>query len=168
MLKDRAYPWKGSFLSLRVLEWSLVAGLILVLTLAFVRQVRVLQGQAELSAIQTTLGALRTAFVLDHLQNKVLSGTPAVGLAPHNPFELLPRHPVNYRGEMTPAEAAAAPAGSWVFDPVCACVGYLPIYAQWFDSPSGDIMAWYRVSGAPGPLQLTAKENYVWQGHTLN
>ncbi|MEO6293019.1 MAG: hypothetical protein ABIO88_10425, partial [Burkholderiaceae bacterium] len=47
VLKDRLYPWKGSFLSLRMVEWSLVAGLILTLTLVFAWQVRVLQGQAE-------------------------------------------------------------------------------------------------------------------------
>lgn len=168
MAKDRLYPWKRPLLSLRMVEWSLLAGLILVLTLIFVHQMRVLQGQAELSAVKTTLGALRTAFVLDHLHNEVAARTSPVGLAQHNPFELLQRHPVNYRGEMTPAEAAAAPAGSWVFDPVCTCVGYLPMHAQWFDSPSGDVMAWYRVTGASGPLQLTAKENYVWQGQVLN
>lgn len=153
-----------------MVEWSLLAGLILVLTLVFVHQMRVLQGQAELAAVKSTLGALRVALVIDHLHNNVVAGTSPVVSAQHNPFELLQRHPVNYRGEMTAAEAAAAPApaGSWVFDPVCACVGYLPMHAQWFDSPSGDIMAWYRVEGAPGPLQLTAKEAYVWQGQVMN
>ena len=41
-----------------------------VLVLVFVRQVQVLQGQAELSAIKTTLGALRTALVIEHLRLK--------------------------------------------------------------------------------------------------
>lgn len=168
MAKDRQYPWKRPLLSLRMVEWSLLAGLILVLTLVFVHQMRVLQGQAELSTIKTTLGALRTTFVLDHLRKNVASGNSSGALTQHNPFELLQRHPVNYRGEMTPAEAAAAPAGSWVFDPVCACVGYLPLHSEWFDSPSGDVMAWYRVEGAPGPLQLTAKEAYVWQDQMMN
>lgn len=151
-----------------MVEWSILAVVILLLVLVFVRQVWVLKGQAELSVVKTTLGALRTAFVLDHLQNKVVSRALPVGLVQHNPFELLQRHPVNYRGEMTAAAAQTVPAGSWVFDPVCICVGYLPLHAEWFDSPSGDVMAWFRVDGEPGPLQLTAKEAYVWQGQVMN
>lgn len=69
---------------------------------------------------------------------------------------------------MSAVQAATVPAGSWVFDPLCTCVGYVPIYAQWFDSSSGDVMAWYQVSGAPGPLQLTPKEAYVWQEQVMN
>ncbi|MDO8767552.1 MAG: hypothetical protein Q7K57_02375 [Burkholderiaceae bacterium] len=167
MAKDRAPPPNVPSWS-RLVEWSLLAGVIVVLGLVFARQMRVLQGQAELAAVKTTLGALRTTLVIDHLQKTVVAKNSSMALVPRNPFELLQRQPVNYRGEMTPAAAAAAPAGSWVFDPVCTCVGYLPIYAQWFDSPSGDVMAWYRVSGAPGPLQLTAKEAYVWQGQVMN
>lgn len=168
MLKDRLHPWKGSFLSLRMVEWSLVAGLILVLILAFARQVSVLRGQAELSTVKMALGTLRTAFVLDHLQNKVASSTSPVVLVQHNPFELLQRYPVNYLGEMTAAAAQTVPGGSWVFDPVCACVGYLPIDAEWLESPGDDVMTWFRVDGAPGPLQLTAKKAYVWQGQVMN
>jgi len=165
---DRLKPGPAPFLSLRMIEWSLVTALIAVLALVFMHQVRVLRGQAELSAVKTTLGALRTALVLDHLQKHVMPGNSPVASTQHNPFELLQRYPVNYIGEMTPAEAEAAPAGIWVFDPVCACVGYLPIYPEWLDSPSGGVIAWYQVSGAPGPLQLTAKEAYVWQGQVMN
>jgi hypothetical protein len=151
-----------------MVEWSLLAGVIVVLALVFVRQVRVIQGQGELAAVKSTLGALRTALVIDHLQKNAVAGNSSVALTQRNPFELLQRRPVNYVGEMTRVEAVAAPAGSWVFEPVCACVGYLPIYAQWFDSPSGDAMAWYQLSGAPGPLQLVAKEAYVWQDQLIN
>lgn len=151
-----------------MIEWSLVAALILLLALVFTYKVHVVRGQAELAAIKTTLGALRTTFVIDHLQKHVMSGNSSVALTQHNPFELLQHYPVNYIGEMTRAEAEAAPAGTWVFDPVCVCIGYLPIYPEWLDSPSGDLMAWYRIEGAPGPLQLTAKEAYLWQGQVLN
>lgn len=168
MAKDRTSPQDLPFWTRRMIEWSILAVVILLLLLVFARQMRVLQGQAELSAVKTTLGALRTAFVLDHLHNKVLVRTSPVVLAQHNPFELLQRHPVNYLGEMAPAAAAAAPAGGWVFDPACACVGYLPMHAEWLDSPSGAAMVWYHVDGAPGPLQLTAKEAYVWQDQVLN
>ena len=168
MAHVRASPQTPPFWTRRMIEWSILAVVILLLVLVFARQVSVLKGQAELSAVKTTLGALRTAFVLDHLQSKVASRALPVGLVQHNPFELLQRYPVNYLGEMTSAEAVTAPAGSWVFDPVCACVGYLPIYDQWLDSSSGAAIVWYAVSGAPGPLQLTAKQAYVWQDQVLN
>jgi len=164
----RASPQNVPFWTRRMVEWSILAVVIVLLVLVFVRQVWVLTGQAELSAVKTTLGALRTAFVLEHLQSKVVSRALPVGLVQHNPFELLQRYPVNYLGEMTPAEAAVAPAGRWVFDPVCVCVGYLPMHAEWLDSPSGDVMAWFRVEGEPGPLQLTVKEIYTWHGQELN
>ena len=106
--------------------------------------------------------------MFDHLRKKVASENPSVAPAQHNPFELLQRRPLNYLGQMSAAQAAAVPAGSWVFDPICVCVGYLPIYAEWFASPSGDGMAWYQVSGAPGPLQVTPKEAYVWQEQVMN
>lgn len=168
MIKVRKALQQEPLWSVRKVEWSLLLGVVVVLALLFSRQVHLMQGQGELAAIRSTLGALRTAFVLDHLHKQVVDQTSPVALVQRNPFELLQRRPVNYLGEMSAAQAVAAPVGSWVYDAACACVGYMPIYAQWFDSPSGDVMAWYRVGGAPGPLQLTAKENYVWQGQVLN
>jgi hypothetical protein len=152
----------------RLLEWSVLAGVIVVLGVVFARQVRAVQGQAELAAVKSTLGALRTAFVIDYSRKHTKAGTSALVPTQLNPFELLENNPVNYRGAMTAVEAAKAPMSGWVFDPVCVCVGYLPLDDLWFDSPSGDVMAWYQVSGAPGPLQLTAKEAYVWQGKVVN
>ncbi|WP_114971281.1 hypothetical protein [Rhodoferax ferrireducens] len=151
-----------------MLEWSLLAAVLVVLVLLFARHVRVIKGQGELAAVRSTLGALRTALVIGHLKKNVVIESSSVASTQRNPFDLLQRHPANYVGEMTPAQAVAAPAGSWVFDPVCACVGYLPMDPQWFDSPSGGAMAWYQLQGAPGPLQLVAKEAYVWQGLVMN
>ncbi|NDP39422.1 MAG: hypothetical protein GZ093_11840 [Rhodoferax sp.] len=168
MANERLQPGPAPFLSLRMVEWSLVAALIVVLALVFMHKVRVLQGQAELSAIKTTLGALRTALVLDHLHHSVTPGGASVALLQRNPFELLQRRPANYRGELSREQADAAPDGSWVFDPVCVCVGYRPLYAEWLDSPGGEPLAWYQLSGEAGPWQLTAKEAYVWQGQVMN
>lgn len=151
-----------------MLEWSLLLAVLVVLVLVFARQVRVMRAQGELAAVRSTLGALRTALVIDHLRKNVMDGSSSVARVQRNPFELLQRRPANYLGEMTPAQAVAAPAGSWVFDPDCACVGYVPMDPQWFDSPSGEAMAWYQLQGAPGPLQLLAKEAYVWQGLVMN
>ena len=153
----------------RMVEWMIVAGIILLLVWVFARQLRVLQGQVELSAVKTTLAALRTALVIDHLRKSAASDDTAAALAQHNPFELLQRYPVNYIGEMNPEQAALAPSGTWVFDPNCVCVGYQPIWGEWLDSTSGALMPWFRISAVPGSfLQLTAKENYRWQGQALN
>ncbi|MEO8121025.1 MAG: hypothetical protein ABI606_17095 [Rhodoferax sp.] len=168
MAIDRTAPQQAPLWSVRMLEWSLLAAVLVVLVLLFARHVRVIQGQGELAAVRSTLGALRTALVIDHLQKNVMDRSSSVALTQRNPFELLQRQPANYVGEMTPVQAGAAPAGSWVFDPICVCIGYMPMDPQWFDSPSGEAMAWYQLRGAPGPLQLVAKEAYVWQGLVMN
>jgi hypothetical protein len=151
----------------RTLEWALVAGVIVVLMMVFLRQVRMVQGQAERASIQATLGALRAALVIDFVHGTAAAATPSVTLPQRNPFELLAQRPANYFGEFKASASDAPPAGSWVFDPACACVGYAPLDPQWFDSPSGNLMAWFQLGGAPGPLQLTAKEAYVWQSEAL-
>lgn len=150
------------------MEWSLLAGVIVVLVVVFGREVRLVQAQGEVAAIRSTLGALRTALVIDHLQKSVASPDAALASPATNPFELLPRRPANYLGEMTAEQLRAGQPGSWVFDPGCGCVGYLPLYVQGFESPSGDTLVWFRLTGAPGPLQLTAKESYIWQGSVLD
>lgn len=158
----------GALLSVRMVEWSLVAALILTVMVVFINRVQVLQRQAELAAVRSTLGGLRTAFVLQHLHREAAQNQTGAALQ-RNPFELLERRPSNYFGETRPGELAAVPSGHWVFDAVCVCVGYLPVDATEFDSPSGDVMAWYRVEGATaGPLLLTAKERYAWQGQAAN
>ena len=150
-----------------MVQWSLLAAVIVVLIFIFVRHVRVLQGQAELSTVKSTLQVLRMGLLIDHLQNSLTAGQSSVALRQRNPFELFQQRPSNYLGEMSRAQAALAPGGSWVYDGDCACVGYLPLNDQWFDSPSGDVMAWYAVNNALGPLRLTAKESYVWQGRAI-
>ena len=145
----------------------MLVGIIVVLMLVLARQVRVVQGQAELAGIRSTLYSLRTALLIDHLNKIVALEKSSLAVTQLNPFLLLQNQPLNYLGEMSAAEAAAVPVGNWVFDPVCVCVGYVPIYTQWFESPSGDVMAWFGVSGAPGPLKLTAKESYLWQGQAI-
>ncbi len=145
-----------------------MAAVVLALVLAFARQMRVLQGQAERSAVQSTLGALRSAFVLDHLQQMTRSETRTVASMQHNPFELLEHYPANYFGTMSASQASAMPAGGWVFEPACICVGYLPVRTEWLDRPDEDPILWYRVGDASAPLQLTARQAYVWHGQALN
>lgn len=168
MAMDRSAPLPVPLWSVRMVEWSLLAAVILVIALVFGRQVQVVQGQGELAAVKSTLGALRTALVLEHLQQNVMVHAQPVANTQRNPFELLDRPPANYLGEMSRAQAAFAPPGSWFFDRDCACVGYVPLDPRWLDSPSGSTVARYRLSGAPGPRQLVADEAYVWQDQVLD
>lgn len=150
-----------------MVEWSLVAVLLVTLMVVFINRIHLVQKQAELAAVRSTLGNLRTAFVLQHLHQ--VAGQHQTGEAlQHNPFELLQQHPGNYVGELKPPFVTALPPGHWGFDAACVCVGYLPADLTDFDSPSGDVMVWYRVEQpSSGLLLLTAKERYVWQGQVL-
>ena len=149
----------------RLVHWGVITGVVVVLWQVLAQQVRVVEAQAELAAVQSTLGALRTALVIDYLRQQPT--LTSMTKKPLNPFDLLSEYPLNYRGILSAKAAETAVAGSWVFDPGCDCVGYRPQETKWFDCPSGDSMAWYQVSGAPGPLQLTARESYKWQGKSM-
>lgn len=130
------------------------------------------QAQIEVAAIKTNLGGLRTAFVIDYLAHQV-TVSPGAGLVQPmaaqrtNPFLLLHRMPSNYAGERHASEITNLAPGSWLFDPACSCIGYRPIYPSWLSSPSGAGILWFDVVGAPGLLQLTPRETYVWRGEVL-
>ena len=151
----------------RIVEWSLVFLVTTVLVVAFVRQVRVVQGQMELASIKSTLGGLRTALVIDHLQRQVTIGRSTAMVPQRNPFELLQVRPANYLGNVSQMPTGDIVPGSWIFDAGCGCVGYKPMYSQWFESPNGEAMAWFRVVGSIGPLELVANEAYSWQGDVV-
>lgn len=131
------------------------------------------QAQVEGSAIKTNLGGLRTAFVVDYLAQQVAVPQGVMPAQPRaavqiNPFLLLHRMPANYVGEMRAEEVENLPPGSWLFDPVCTCIGYRPLYPEWLSSPSGAGILWFDVVRAPGPLQLIPRETYVWKGEALS
>ena len=161
----------------RLLEWSLVAAVVIALVLAFGYYANRVRGQGELAAIRMTVGALRSTLAVEDLRLKVPGVSPPVALIPHNPFELLQRRPANYRGEASDAQSVEVMAtpGSWVYDRSCACVAYRPLDARWLDSPSGDVLLWFLVIGpqgqkqasSHGPLQLVARETYHWQGQLI-
>jgi len=168
VVTDSSADGKAPFLSIRMVEWGLVAMLIGTLVVVFVHQTRVVQRQAELAGVQANLGALRTAFVLSYMQRQSAAANQKVVPVQRNPFELLQNRPGNYWGEVRSNNLALVPLGSWVFDAVCDCIGYLPLDAAEFDSPSSDALAWYQVEGASGPLQLKAKQRYVLHGQVID
>ncbi len=168
MAIDRSSPADVPRWIRRMVEWGIVLVLMLVFLGAMVRQVRVVQGQGELAAVKSTLGALRTALVIDHLQQAVHVTKPTVAEQQRNPFMLLKEVPANYAGEFGASQIETVVPGSWVFDPDCRCVGYLLSQPQWLDNPTYTQALWFQLSSAPGPLQITAIDAYIWQGQALN
>ncbi len=154
--------------SRRVVEWGILGFAILLLVVVFLRQARQVQAQAELAAVQTTLAALRTAAVMDHIQTtagRVVSGR-SVAQVQHNPFMLLQSPPPNYIGEHD-LRALPENLSGWFFDPACRCVGYAPLQSQVLRAANGSPLLLFQVSSAPGPLQLKALDDYRWQGEPV-
>lgn len=144
----------------RYLERGLVFGFIVLVVVVLDSRMQAMQAHAEVAAMRSTLGALRTALVLDHLQRQL---SPQKTPVERNPFLLLNPTPANYAGSK-PAQSLPGDApGQWVFDPVCLCVGYAPVYARWAGDAGQVAVLWFRVSAPPGPLQVTATARYTWQ-----
>lgn len=131
---------------------------------AFGHQVRVVQGLGERAAVQSTLGAVRTALVIDHMQASVRPASAGGVAQQHNPFLLLRSIPVNYAGNVAKADIESVAPGSWVFDPDCICIGYRLLYPQWLENPADAGAVWFRIDSEAGPLQVVPQERYLWQG----
>ena len=152
----------------RTVEWGILSAVALVIALVAGHYVRGFQAQAERSAVLSTLGALRTALTIAHLQGASASASASYaappGGTPVNPFLVLQALPLNYRGESSIAAMLAVPTGGWVYDPQCVCVGYVPLDTDWSDGARQTGALWFKVGSGPGPLQLTAQSAYVWRG----
>lgn len=148
-----------------------MVALVILLGAVFTHQTRAMRGQAELAQIKSTLGALRTALVVAHLESAV-AGTRAKGTlvaqAQRNPFAALQQLPANYVGLAGPEALAALPGGRWVFDPECSCIGYRPTEPAWLQAPEGVAAMWFRVVPSGGLLQITAQQPYVWMGQAVD
>jgi hypothetical protein len=155
--------WRG-----RTLEWALLVAVFVVAIGVMGQQSRALQAQAEVAAVQSTLGSLRTTLVIAHLHKVVQAEHGSVAAPQQNPFQILRTVPANYAGEVARSEIAGVTAGSWVFDKECVCIGYVVMNPESLEPKSEPAALWYRVSGAPGPLQITATEAYTWQGQSVN
>ena len=154
--------------SRRVVEWGILGFAILILVIVFLRQARQVQAQAELAAVQTTLAALRTAAVMQHIQATAgMAGNGrTVALVQHNPFMLLQSLPPNYIGEHD-LRALPENLSGWFFDPACRCVGYAPTQSQTLWAANGAPLLLFRVSTGAGPVQLSALDDYRWQGEVV-
>lgn len=150
----------------RLTEWALVTLVLVALIWVFGRQVRAVQSQSERAAVQSTVGVLRTALVVDHVTQQARGAANRV--APLNPFLLLKTVPTNFAGVGSMADADAMALGAWVFDAECACIGYRLLYPEALEEPEGAQAVWFRIGGPAGALQIQPLTRYVWQGQVLN
>lgn len=157
----------GRGVSGRMVEWGILALVVLVFVGVFGHHVRVVQGHGERASVMSTLGALRTALVVAHLQSQLQKAQPALSVRP-NPFLALDAPPPNYAGEKSVLESLDSAPGSWVYDPQCACIGYLPLNPQWLDAPPEAAALWFKVKSGTGAPELVPMDHYIWQGLELH
>ncbi len=155
----------GAFWERRLIEWGVLGLLVLALAGNLAYYTYRVQGLAERAAVQTTLGALRTALVLDRLRQFVPSGGTHVTSA--NPFAALEAMPANYAGQVSERDTVATRAGSWVFDAGCVCIGYKPLRPEWLEGAPGPQILWFRVVEQAGVRQLEPMDSYLWQGEAV-
>lgn len=149
----------------RMLEWGILALVVLALATVLAVYAYRVRGQAERAAIISTLGALRTALVLNHVQRAT---TQPAAAPDSNPFGMLERPPVNYAGRLGTVQRQELEPGRWVFDAACVCVGYKPMNPEWLDGELPGGLLWFQVlEHDHGLLELRASQNYSWQGQII-
>lgn len=158
--------------STRWVEWVVLALCVAVVMGVLWRYGQQVRAQSERAAVQSTLGALRTALVLDYVRSmipvpnksKTAAVTPA---APPNPFDLLQQPAANYAGEVPAALLQEVAPGRWVFDKRCGCVGYKPQDNTALETPAGTQALWFLVEATGAAPQLRPIQSYMWAGLPL-
>ncbi len=129
---------------------------------AFDHEVSVVQAESERVMVWSNLAALRAAVAIDHLTRHVRPRTPEP--KDRNPFRLLEKLPDNYAGERAMGDVLQVPPGSWVFDPLCNCVGYRLLYPQFVEPRSDTGAIWFGVGDPSAEFYLTPHADYRWSG----
>lgn len=165
MARDSAPYLPSPLWSGRLIEWSIVALILLALGFAFEREIRSLQAQGERVYVTSTVASLRTALLLNQLTRELHPDDAT--LLVKNPFLLLQNVPANYAGQMPMRDIYGVTPGNWVFDPDCLCVGYRLLYPQWLE-PRQEVGAiWFDIGKNKGHPSLTPQASYVWLGTPL-
>lgn len=151
---------------MRMLEWSLLSLLVLAVMSALYYYARMVHAQAERAAVLTTLGALRTALIVQQLPVVAHSATDSSAQNP-NPFDSLTTLPAAYAGTVQGRDVAAVADGQWVFDEGCACIGYKPLYPEWLQTDDGLRVLWFQHRGSGNTSQWVALGQYVWQDQPI-
>jgi hypothetical protein len=157
----------------RWVEWGILALCIGIVTAVLWQYGLQVRAQTERAAVQSTLGALRTALVLDYVQSMLPQRKRALATAdrpaaPPNPFTLLQQPAANYAGEIPAALLQEVAPGRWVYDSRCGCIGYKPLDPAGLDAPSGAQAVWFTVEATSAAPQLRPIQAYVWGGLPLD
>ena len=155
---------RPSFWASRPFEWAVVVAVVLAAVTAVNHQYQELQGQAEYAAIQSVLGSMRTAMVLQYLQDAADKKTPsnAAAAVVSNPITLLQPLPV-YAGIVRMGDQAQVQPGNWMFDADCGCIGYRPLNPDWL-APYQDFPSlWFKLRSTQGVPELVAMHSYFWR-----
>ena len=150
----------------RLFEQAVLVLLLLLIVWVFLEKARDVRSAAELSAVQSNLGAMRSAIMIDRI-NRAAKFGQAVQPLRMNPFLLLARPPTNYLGEMTLEDAVGGELkpGFWFFDKASFTIGYRVEDSRQFFSRSGGKILLFR----PATQELlSASEAYVWRGVVVN
>ncbi len=102
---------------------------------------------AEKAAMQSTIGALRSAEALQASARILHGGLASVAaLAEENPIDWLAAPPAGYQGALYDPAAARPPKGSWYFDLRNKELVYRPERARYFiPAPDGDDSIHFKV-----------------------
>lgn len=173
MARERYNLLTALLRSRRLIEWSIIAAVLISLVWALEHEVRVVRGQGEKVAVRSTLNALRAALVIDQLLGQVRGAptatpAPTAGRMVKNPFTLLQQVPPNFAGDLAMRNIYSVPPGSWVFDPECGCVGYRVLYPQGLEPAQEADTLWFRIGIRSGNVSLIPLAEYRWFGQRLH
>lgn len=145
-----------------MVEWSILVLVVLGFAGVFGHYAQRVHSQAERAAVLTTLGALRTALVLEHLHTTVGAASAPQAPAFDNPFDALAQRPAAYAGSVTGRDVGTVAPGQWVFDAECGCIGYKPLYLDWLQSREQLQALWFQRRGRGSATLLVPLDRYVW------
>lgn len=120
-------------------ELMVVISIIAILAGVFLSRVRYTMELAEKTAMEQTVGAIRSAL---HLQMAALITENRMDEIPHlaeqNPMDWLAEKPKGYAGEFFDPKIGEIPNGSWYYDLKDGCLVYLVNLGSHFASPVGE------------------------------
>lgn len=151
----------------RMVEWGILALVLLAFVWFFGQYAKRVYSQAERAQVLTTLGALRTAMVLGHLQSAVQGNSMAAVQRSANPIHALDSIPPNFGGEVVGRDVTAVRPGQWVFDVQCGCIGYKPLYLDWLESQENLDALWFQQRSLGAVGVLVPLDAYIWQGQRV-
>lgn len=153
-----------------LLEMVIAITLVVLLYVTMLEKLLPLRGDAEVAAVATVVGTMRSALGLEVADRLVDGGFGSIGhLKDSNPMTLLAEIPENYLGEVAGVDPANLPAGHWYFDSASHELVYLVRYTEYFrtELPGPPRMVFrvdvvYNERGELAGVRLDRENAFVW------